>query len=312
MSAASQADLEEKNFERAFSVLEKSSDRSRSVIYIVIVINFAIFVGLFNGATIDFAFERVKRVYSAFDCLTVEQNATHARRNFCVRLLDAYAEQGLDFRAYSRSGAHPNSQVTPSPNTTPTANRLDEAKIRMIESRIFEVARQSIADTRFRIPILGVEFQAELMWFIATIVGILSIFIVQASVSRENRNFQIVYRYTHDQIERLELLSTTQVLAVVFRTEDDLMRSIIGTLRNIFFAIISLAPIGSLIIVISSLIEFNYLVFGNFRGYFWFALITTIVGAVFLITVTVALWREFFIQHRNYSLLASKIAEGKT
>ena len=178
--------MEDAKFDAFFAALEKSTDRSRTVVYAFIVIYVAMLIYALNA----FAYPARQRIFDEID---------RQARCFYLQQMDA---------------------ASCSEDVQKAVNELKKPPIRdeKIEHDFWEHQYQttydaSVAARTFRMPIVGLDSDRDLLWIIFPLIGLIGHYIVWLALRRTALLFEFLFHHNRRDALRLRLMETTLMLS---------------------------------------------------------------------------------------------------
>ncbi|HEY0184466.1 MAG TPA: hypothetical protein VGC09_16805 [Rhodopila sp.] len=181
--------MEKGEFDDAFKVLDKASDRLRSVIYVFIIVYMAM---LLYGLS---AFLYPARQY-AYEDLSMKARCFYA--NFPGAVCQSL-KQDID--------AH---KITP-PMTS-------DISLSLWEHQLQNLFDDSVKTRTFSFPIFGLETDRDLLWVLFPLVGIIGYYIVLLALGSALRLFHCLVETNADSAFRLRMIQSTLVITTPLET----------------------------------------------------------------------------------------------
>ena len=164
-----------------FPILEKSSERTRTILYTFLVINFAAFLFVFSFVVYSRSTERLKEFEKYILCIG---NVPLSAQRLFPKLKEC---SELDFEIGDQGYA-----ILKTMSNEIGAGNFRELKA--LKSKTLELlASERIASHKFSIPILGISIEADYFWMIHSYFGVLGLIIIAATFRREQHNFEYLY-----------------------------------------------------------------------------------------------------------------------
>jgi len=205
-------------FKIVFDVLSKSSDRTRSVVYFTIVLNFSVFIALMSAWIFPISDQRVVSFERILDeC--VSHRPTSATEEPGRRSSAAGSESDctklLEHSGYLRAGILYKPDVPDVYKNMKTQQEYFSDKV--LQEILLEHVKQrvdfDVSVHRFRFPVFGIEIDIIYMWVVSSFVGLFSFVIIRACLRTENRNMYLTIRAAGSDRLLKELIESTQVLS---------------------------------------------------------------------------------------------------
>lgn len=195
------------NFEKfklAFDTLKSSCDRTRSIIYVSIILNFSLFIFSLSVSVYNPADDRLNRAHDALSCVGDLWNPDWDdgnRRTHCADLFASYRNQGINFYTLIESRSIPPNRVS-----------LDGIRARMIEQRATQLIEQSLLHTRYKFPLFGIEIDIAWSWIVISFVSIATSLITLNSIIAENEALELTILAAGKNNFLKKMVITTQVI----------------------------------------------------------------------------------------------------
>jgi len=176
-------------FRPYLDAVTKSGDRTRTFIYILVIINFCILAAVLNGIAPDWNDVRLERLNKALDCLmTASQDTT------CKPALEYANIRGFQY-------------------LTDTSNKpLTTEALRQLKKRIDHYQDKSVDENAFQIPLFNVLLDVNDLWVLSGLLNCYLMFFVVGCLEREYEDLVLAVKYAPDNKAK-EILLTTQMLA---------------------------------------------------------------------------------------------------
>ena len=160
------------DFQPYLDAVVKSGERTRSIIYVTLLVTFFVACGLRNFDFPDWDELRLNNMEQNYHCI-LTANPTDKD---CAKLFADFSHQGLDF-------------VLPgAPNTTPTQapGAPNDFARRLYEDRISELMKSDVHANALQIPLFGVAIDGNDLWLVSGILMSILLLIFRPTCSESS------------------------------------------------------------------------------------------------------------------------------
>ena len=164
----------------------KTGDRTRSFVYVIILINFCALAAVLNSVAPDWDDTRLGKLNQALACSILSHS-----NGSCAAALDYAKLRGFDISAADTS--------------------LQTENIRQLRSKIDYYQKKSVDENSFSIPVFNVPLDINDMWILSGLLNCYLMFLLVVCLEREYDNLLLARKYAQTAQE-MELLIATQML----------------------------------------------------------------------------------------------------
>lgn len=236
MAQRARTGTESEEFEPYLDAVTRSGERTRLVMYVVLLVLFFVGCGIRDFDWPSWDEQRLHVMLYNYGCVTGSVPADSA----CAHLLADYADQGLDFG-------------TPVGGDPAAGNLQRDLALKVYERRIIELMKKDLRGYALEIPLFGVYLDGNDLWLVSGVLMSLLLLILTAHIEREFANYEKAAKACPNDSCR-DLL----VMAQIFALPGERRQRMSWTWRTTFIALYSLPALLNLYVVRSDFTERNY------------------------------------------------------
>jgi hypothetical protein len=236
MAQRARTGTESEEFEPYLDAVTRSGERTRLVMYVVLLVLFFVGCGIRDFDWPSWDEQRLHVMLDNYGCVTGSVPADSA----CAHLLADYADQGLDFG-------------TPVGGDPAAGNLQRDLALKVYERRIIELMKKDLRGYALEIPLFGVYLDGNDLWLVSGVLMSLLLLILTAHIEREFANYEKAAKACPNNSCR-DLL----VMAQIFALPGERRKRMSWTWRSTFIALYSLPALFNLYVVRSDFTERNY------------------------------------------------------
>jgi hypothetical protein len=195
-------------FESVFDRVKESSDRTRSALYVFMIVNFALFLTVYGADLYRRPLERLGDFVDAVVCAKKKLDDKDIPRPN-GRLNCRTAKENAAFAGYDLDR---NADVQLSDG----GDKLQGLPDFLLRKRLEALVGEEVATNRVQVPLVGFTFDIEYLWLLASFFGPLGMIVVVSCLRKELEEIRFAREYLIGDNEtrsfRARLLLSTQVL----------------------------------------------------------------------------------------------------
>lgn len=265
MPHRARAVTETDEFEPYLDAVTRSGERTRLVMYVVLLVLFFVSCGIRDFDWPSWDEQRLHVMLDNYGCVT---GASPAGGD-CARLLADYADQGLIFG-------------TPRSGDPATGSLQRDLALKVYERRIIELMKKDLRGYALEIPLFGVYLDGNDLWLVSGVLMSLLLLILAAHIEREFANYEKAAKTCPNDSCR-DLL----VMAQIFALPGERRRRLSLAWQGTFLALYSVPALLNLYVVKSDFTERNYAFNVRMIGSDWVHLeyalrIVTVISVAYL------------------------------
>jgi len=180
------------NFKPYLEAVIKSGDRTRTFIYVMILINFCILTVVLNSIAPDWNDVRLNRLETVLAC-----SDSSTKDEECQSALDYAMQRGFDLSSKNTSAK--------APNALPTSETMSQLRV-----AINYYIQKSIDENSFHIPIFNVQLDVNDLWVLSGILNCYLMFLLVTCFDREYDDLKLALKKISSS-EDAELILSTQM-----------------------------------------------------------------------------------------------------
>ena len=173
-------------FKPYLEAVSKSGDRTRTFIYVMILVNFCILAAILNSIGPDWNDLRLEKLKIALAC---SPSSTDSE---CTHALDYAAQRGFEPSAKDK-------------NTLPMAETT-----RLLKLAIDDYIQKSIDENSFHIPVFSVPLDVNDLWTLSGLLNCYLMFVLVICLDREHDDLKLAVKNSKSS-KHLELILSTQM-----------------------------------------------------------------------------------------------------
>jgi hypothetical protein len=209
MPEITQEEISRERFSTVFGRVNESSGRTRSVLYIFMIANFALFLTVYGANLYRRPVERLTDFLDAVVCLKNTDLTDDQKPRAKSRLDCKTAREDADFGGYDFA-ALKGITLADSVKQEPLTDIL-------IRKRMEALVTEDAASKRVQIPFVGFSFDIDYLWLLVSFFGPLGMIMILACLRSELEGIKFADQYlkgpdSEERAYRARLLLSTQVL----------------------------------------------------------------------------------------------------
>lgn len=236
MRRRARTESEYDEFEPYLDAVTRSGERTRLVMYVVLLVLFFVGCGVRDFDWPSWDEQRLHVMLDNYGCVT----GTAPPASACARLLADYADQGLDF-------------TTPKGGDPAAGNVQRDLALKVYERRVIELMKKDLRGYALEIPLFGVYLDGNDLWLVSGVLMSLLLLILTAHIEREFVNYEKAARACPNDACR-DLL----VMAQIFALPGERRKGTSLAWRSTFAALYSLPALLNLYVIRSDFSARNY------------------------------------------------------
>lgn len=256
-------ELTQQEFQPYLDAVIKSGERTRTVLYIFVLILVGVFFAGWNtrpGNITTWRFERM------LDVLVCQFD------NYDAKICGDAAE-------YAERRHFPISRYRTAVKDSGSAWNAKQEVVKELEKRTEDLMRRELDVHVITLPILGITIDSNDTWIISNFVLLFLLVVLRASINRELDNLRRAARYARDAIKR-ELL----IMAQLFASSRDRR-------RPLFFLLF--LPVAMSAFNIANLFTSEWIAISRIEDTLWENIVQDLLQGLSFIAIAILCWQSF-------------------
>ena len=205
-------------FKLSLDALQKSSDRTRSILYVFIIINSTILFAYINGTTFSLKQERLDTLHGIVGCYAELKVRVPPRTDPTDDCGEYWKTLASVWPGYSSSILKKPRFLSSSPPSDHQRGLeisvSEDLAIDILRARAIAVQQDLFSERNFQFPLFGISIDLDYLWLPAGLISILSLYILSASISTGWRDFDLAMQLAANNSTEKKLVLSTQVLCL--------------------------------------------------------------------------------------------------